>query len=591
MRQRRRFAFVSTLAIATAVTAGPALAGSNATSLPDGTELTVTIDEPIDGAELLVPPGTPSIDVAVTGTASIGTATPDTTFIYVMDVSGSTGTGSGTGCSPVLECEKVFMEALNEALVATGYVSEVGLVVFAGDAAAADMSPDPGEQPLVAPDIDGSVDAVIMSAYAGGGLNLYTPRLVGVSTDFAAGLQATLAVVSAATTPNVSVVFVSDGQAFEGAAEFPGALASIVSSGAAVDTIALGTGNSCDGTNPNGTLQQIADATGGDCFQVEDPADLTGVIDSLIESSILDQLTISVNGGSPTTVTNADVEPDLPAPGPIAVSYTTALSGLAPGDHEICVAAYGSDGGGAGSVTTCVTIHLLTFDLTPLDATNELSYEDSHAVTATVIGDPAHVSTTPRTVTFVVAGTNPQDPSGVVTGPGGDATYTYGVPREPASLGTDTISATTLIGGETVTLTALKHWVDLVPPQAACPATTNPAGKTIPRAPGKGGQGQNQDGFFELVATDAVWGSAGLEVYVTDDGSGTVFGPFEPGTRIKWTEANGATPSIKKMGSDRGKAGAVSWHITGKGDAVVTAVDDSGNEADAASCLVPPFPK
>ncbi len=44
-------------------------------------------------------------------------------------------------------------------------------------------------------------------------------------------------------------------------------------------------------------------------------------------------------------------------------------------------------------------------------------------------------------------------------------------------------------------------------------------------------------------------------MFVTDTGSGTVFGPFPVGTTIKYTEANGATPSSKKMGSSNGEAG------------------------------------
>jgi len=45
------------------------------------------------------------------------------------------------------------------------------------------------------------------------------------------------------------------------------------------------------------------------------------------------------------------------------------------------------------------------------------------------------------------------------------------------------------------------------------------------------------------------------------------------------------------MGSDKGEAGAVSWHIIGNGDPCVSAVDASGNKSDCMDCLVPPPPK
>jgi hypothetical protein len=48
---------------------------------------------------------------------------------------------------------------------------------------------------------------------------------------------------------------------------------------------------------------------------------------------------------------------------------------------------------------------------------------------------------------------------------------------------------------------------------------------------------------------------------------------------------------MKKMGSTHGRAGAVSFHIKGTGDAAVVGVDASGNESDPVPCLVPPPPK
>ncbi|OHA63894.1 MAG: hypothetical protein A2940_00995 [Candidatus Wildermuthbacteria bacterium RIFCSPLOWO2_01_FULL_48_29] len=124
---------------------------------------------------------------------------------------------------------------------------------------------------------------------------------------------------------------------------------------------------------------------------------------------------------------------------------------------------------------------------------------------------------------------------------------------------------------------------DVTPPAASCTPTTNPAGENVPTAPGKGAQGQNQDGFYVLNASDAVDSSP--DIYLVDDGTGTVFGPFVSGTKIKYAEANGAVPS-QKPGS-----GVINWKINGQGDAQVYAVDASGNKSAVVSCLVPPEPK
>jgi hypothetical protein len=120
--------------------------------------------------------------------------------------------------------------------------------------------------------------------------------------------------------------------------------------------------------------------------------------------------------------------------------------------------------------------------------------------------------------------------------------------------------------------------------RAQCTETTNPHGKNTPPAgsttqPGSKG-GQNEDGFY-LLTTDTGQDS----VFIEDSGSGAIFGPFEPGTKIKYTQAPGATPKQRKRKS-RGQARAVKYHITGTGDAFAF----SGDGVRVA-CLVPPPPK
>lgn len=149
--------------------------------------------------------------------------------------------------------------------------------------------------------------------------------------------------------------------------------------------------------------------------------------------------------------------------------------------------------------------------------------------------------------------------------------------------------------GETKTILEEKkiYVPDVVPPEAACEETVNPHGKKVPPAgsttpPGPKG-GQNEDGFYELTATDEI--DPNPQIFVLDTGSGAVFGPFSHEDKIKYTEAPDATPESKKMGSGKGQAGAIAAHIIGNGDAAMYAVDWSGNVSDHVLCLVPPLPK
>ncbi|HWJ66177.1 MAG TPA: HYR domain-containing protein [Nocardioides sp.] len=125
--------------------------------------------------------------------------------------------------------------------------------------------------------------------------------------------------------------------------------------------------------------------------------------------------------------------------------------------------------------------------------------------------------------------------------------------------------------------------VDTTPPAVACTESDNPgghvpsAGETRPNP-----QGQNEDGYYRLDATDVV--DADPDVYVRDTGSGHVWGPFASGQRIKYTEA-ASGPSQKTLGN-----GDI-LHLTGTGDAEMYAEDFSGNVAAPVACLVPAPPK
>ena len=237
------------------------------------------------------------------------------------------------------------------------------------------------------------------------------------------------------------------------------------------------------------------------------------------------------------------------------------------------------------------TIHVPGISLEPETDVNELGFDLDHMVTALVsAGDYGPVADV-RVEFAITAGPHSGETGVGATDAAGEADFTYTPAVEPAGLGTDTIEACFTDPGDTVVYgcdTAEKTWQDTTPPSSACTPTVNPAGKHEPNAPGKGGQGQNQDGFYQIWGHDVVWPDTSLQVFVTDTGSGTVFGPFAVYTNIKYTQAPGGKPSIKPIG---GSDSAVAWHITGKGDAAVTVVDGSGNTSTVAMCLVPPRPK
>ncbi len=344
-----------------------------------------------------------------------------------------------------------------------------------------------------------------------------------------------------------------------------------------------------------GQAIRIAAATGG--------VSLTGVGPDQVTAAILEGL-----GNLPALTT---MESDCTDP--ISTTFDPESQTVTSGEDASFMETIAVAAGAAGGTYTCQdwatinganmldaegnlitedkTIHVPGISLTPETDTNELGFDLDHTVTALVTaGDYGPVADV-RVEFEITAGPQTGVTGLGVTDAAGEQDFTYTPPVVPASLGTDTITACFTDADDTVIYgcdTAEKIWQDTTPPTAQCVPTVNPAGTNIPNAPGKGGQGQNQDGFYQLMGEDVVWPQADLDVYVTDNVSGTVWGPFDVGTRIKYTQAPGGKPSQKPIG---GSSSAVTWHLTGKGDALVTVMDGSGNVSLAVSCLVPPPPK
>ena len=614
----KRGSCVKRLAIPTVLVflliSAPALASSSGDTLPNGTPIDVTVDAPLDGTEYVVSSPSGTVDVDVVGTASVGFGVANTTIVYVVDVSGSVNALTGSDCggdqnldgssNSILDCEIAGIVALNEAATASGSVDEVGVAAYGLRAVVADMTPLGGDDPITTPGAGpGDVATVVKSIISQGGLfgragpGLFTAKDADeAGTNFAAGLAAAKQIVDASSNSTNIVVFLSDGESNSGSS-FDTDLDALAATGAIAYTFAIGGSSSCTG-GMAGTLQHIAFTTGGICTEVTDPANLATVISGFLAST-LESLELSVDGGAATPIPGPDIMPPLPQDGPILVDYTTSASNLGVGAHTLCVTAFGYDAGGVGdSGPACTNVSVFAIELNPPHAERELGVDTSHTVTATIHGEAGSVDG--RIVTFTVISGPNAGASGTctvaidcATDSNGDVAWTY---SNSGAGGTDTIQACFTVAtptGQTGCDTATVRWADTTPPLAACLPGPNPHGKKIPPAgnsslPGAKG-GQNEDGFYDLMAEDLV--DPNPLVYVMDEATGHVFGPYPAGTIVKWTQAPGAQPSEKKMGSTKGSAGAVDYHLKGQGDMLIYAVDVSGNASNPLVCLVPPLPK
>lgn len=576
------FVLVSTVAMAD---------NPDTTTLPNGAELSVEIFNPITDQEFQVPaalgPGG-TIDVLTDGEASVGQGVPNIHMTFVIDVSGSTGVPNscGGGLGDILDCEKL---AVNNVIADPNFVSilDVGVSVFAGNGQFADMTPAPGDDPLTGVFADATtvVNSTFSVAGGNGGVAQFTPKGAGNVTNMTAGLVVANTSVGASGAGTKRVIFLSDGDA-NPAGSLAAFNAAALALGATIDSFAFGAGTSC-GDPDAVSLQRMANLTGGICTHIPDPANLPGLLPNLIATS-LDAVTASL-GGNPVLTNTV---PGVPAAGPISVLYD-AIFTLGVGDYLADAEATGSDSVGSATVTAIEPFHLLQLTASPDTASNELSEDSAHTVFGQILG-----GTGPdRDIDFLVSGQNAGTAMAILATPGGPpVAFNYTVPVSCDSLGQDTITVSTTIAGESDSIEVTKYWVDTTLPVAECVETENPHGNNKPKAPGNGDQGQNQDGFYELLATDnLVDGCEPLDLYVTDDGTGHVFGPFPVGTTIKYTQDDDRPPEIAPMGGNNGNGNGqsnhVDWHIWGHGDAVLTAEDESGYESDPVSCLVPPPPQ
>ena len=228
------------------VAASPALAGSATTSLPNGADLTVTVDSPVTGDTFVVPAGQSTVDVPLSGTASVAAGAPSVSWVYVVDVSTSTTLGC-TASADILGCEKSAVTGLNNLVVTDGSALDVGLAIFAGDSETADISSAAGDQLVTGP-ADPDVTTAIGSITQ---LNIgqFTAKSTADGTNFSSGLQAADTILQAGSGTTKNVVFLSDGASNLGGGGFAAALAAVAGQ-ATIYPFAVGAGASCAAEAP-----------------------------------------------------------------------------------------------------------------------------------------------------------------------------------------------------------------------------------------------------------------------------------------------------------------------------------------------------
>src|SRR5690606_37541669 len=225
----------------------------------------------------------------------------------------------------------------------------------------------------------------VLSSVVIGSVGQFQLRNVGSdSTNYTAGLQAAQSSVNASTASSKNVVFLSDGNANDGSlAAFDAAVSAL---DATVFSFAVGPMASVSCGSPAGgsygTLQRMADSTGGSCTQVANPADLPDIVQNVTATQLTD---VSLTGATLDTIS-----PTPPVDGPVTSSFTATAAGLTPGTHEVCADATGlgpkSDPLSEQTVQACEDIHVFGFALAPETATNELGQDQQHTVTATLTG-------------------------------------------------------------------------------------------------------------------------------------------------------------------------------------------------------------
>ncbi len=347
--------------------------------------------------------------------------------------------------------------------------------------------------------------------------------------------------------------------------------------------------------SPGTELDALAAATGGSVQALSSSGD--NIADAILLG--LGNLPITVTpvpvGCDPLEVTFAPTSQTVTSGETTSFTETITVPSVPSlaGSSVLCTVEFRDDSGvSIGEQEISIEIPI-AIDLNPDTAINELGTpEQMHSVIASVTSDSPLSSAviSDALVSFeIVSGPNMGAIGSGNTDSAGNAGFTYEAEQGILGLGMDVIKACVFgKDGRVVCDEVTKEWVDTTPPEVSCAETVNPSGKNVPPAgsipPPGSKNGQNEDGFYQLLGEDAV---SETEVCVVDEGSGYVIGCYASGTNVKYTEV--AKKSwVKPWGNPES---FVEYHIFGTGDMVIYAVDSAGNESERTTCYVPPLPK
>ncbi|GAX21966.1 hypothetical protein FisN_16Hh043 [Fistulifera solaris] len=560
-----------------------------AVELGNGAQLSVNINSPATGSSVVVDDAC-AASTSFDGSASVGKGTPDVTYIFVIDQSGST--------SNIIAGIRTFFNELTDVVFSEGSALNAGVVRFSGSAV---------RLPALTSSIT-DIKAEINKAVAGG------------STNCGDALLKARELAATSTAATTIVLFAGDGfcDSSNDAIAQANALAALTNTNVIIETIAINIGCAGDlGTN--------IPRNGGSCKAVTsvNDFDITTVIGTTLKN-----VAYNLNAGAFASLATS---PSGDIAGPATKTFLQAIP-INLGPNDLCVKATGSDEVGQQDVDVLECISIVGVDASAptitcpaniVTATDAGVCESSVATGSATAVDNCSSGLSPQasasgpfplgisTVTFSVVDASgngascdisveifdgeapilscPADMT--VSTDAGICTATIEIPVatvtdncdqgltpsttavNPFALGSTTVEYTVAdIAGNTDACTFAVVVEDNEVPTATCSPANNPGGN-VPKA-------NNQDGFFVLGGED----NCSVASYqVVDSGSGHTFGPFPSGTVFKYTEAPGATPS-EKIGT-----GDVDYFLKGQGDAYVLVTDGSGNTA-TAPCLVPPKP-
>ncbi|MEI2776901.1 MAG: cell wall-binding repeat-containing protein [Tetrasphaera sp.] len=306
---------------------------------------TVTISYPTAGAT--VPVG----DLTVRGTAGTDGAREQHRILYTADLSSSTEDPDGLDCTgdrtvnaaddlngdgaigDVLDCEIAGLLAVNRDIAAIPDSADnirVGVLAFAGEAVAAQMSSTAGET-LIAPGRrDGAQPNV-----EGVGRSLDVQRVgqfvehaLAASTDYEDAISTALDELESQPGSRW-LFFMSDGEPINDVTD--GTMDRLRSSGVKVRTFAIGRELGADSCESGQPLRVLADATGESCTVVLDPSTLAA---NLTNSQPNTVRSVTVSG------LGADIAASIDTLG----NWSATARGLTAGDYTATARAEFTDG-------------------------------------------------------------------------------------------------------------------------------------------------------------------------------------------------------------------------------------------------------